>query len=180
MHTSYILPLSRFLITSVALAGCTAAAPRPTLPTPIVAAPIEAPTSEPEPALVAETPAQEESASPEAQQDPLSEVAQAVLDLSKLEIFWHVDQRPERSPLVVVCDALEGSDSHLQKFGRPVAIKRRKELRPKEPALFLDVVERADNRIALEFEYPPEGVFGSAVFGLRGGHWEPTEVQVYE
>jgi hypothetical protein len=110
----------------------------------------------------------------------LQQLAQRTLDLPKLEAYYHLDERPERSPLVVVGESVAEAAPKLKKFGKPVIWKRDADVRPGQPVFrFTQVVVQGDGA-TVEFEYPPEGLRGSAKFKRTGEEWQATDVSIRE
>lgn len=104
---------------------------------------------------------------------------QALLDSDRLQEFFHVDERPERAPLRILCHPGNCDEGNLTAFGQPV--------------VFVDAKDAADGPVfevhsykhdgetgTIEFAYPPEGLVGTAVATRDGGAWTVTSVDLTE
>jgi hypothetical protein len=110
----------------------------------------------------------------------ITQLAQATLDLPKLQPYYHAAELPERSPLIVVGDAFRDVLGPLTSFGKPVVMKRESELQRGEPVFRFTRIERQGEGAQVEFEYTPEGIRGQAVLALRGTSWEATSFSLVE
>lgn len=107
------------------------------------------------------------------------QLLQQLLDSEQLRGYWHIEQFPERSPLIVVMPESEHADQPcLTMFGKKVELTT---TRPKNEIYFAVSKIRSENdKVFLEYAYPPEGLRGTATYRQSGDGPMLTEVQILE
>ena len=122
-----------------------------------------------------------QSSKPEGGSSDLRDVCQRTLDSESLDKFFHVDQRPERKPLVVLKNDALVEEFPLTKFGERVQYATRDELK-NHPRPYFEFrrISISDDQGTVEFAYPPEGIAGTATLRREAGSWKVTNVKVVE
>ncbi len=106
----------------------------------------------------------------------LEEIIGLVINFPGLEIFYHADSIPDRSPLQLHVDKLPASQSlALSKFGEPVSLQAA----PTNLGLNCNIQVK-DNHAVVSFKYPPEGVFGKFKLKHTGKEWRVVKSRVLE
>lgn len=107
-------------------------------------------------------------------------LVQLTLDLPQLRQYYHVDQRPERSPLIVVAGEDTLAAGQLQQFSRPVVLERTTEAAGGKPYLRIDRVDVRNGGAQVDFAYPPEGISGHVEYRREDDSWSVVKVNLVE
>jgi len=111
--------------------------------------------------------------------DPMGPVLQAAIDAPQLEPYWHVAERAERSPLVLVrFPALQGEPA-LTKFGKPVEYASHADVASR-PHLEVQAIAIKPDRATVVFGYPVEGVVAHVFLVRETGAWVVAKADVVE
>ena len=106
-------------------------------------------------------------------------VLQAAIDAPQLEPYWHVTERPERSPLVLVrFPALEG-EPKLSKFGEAVAYRAHDQLEGR-PHLEVQSIAIRSDRATVVLGYPVEGIVAHVHLVREAGAWVVAKAEVVQ
>jgi hypothetical protein len=109
-------------------------------------------------------------------------VYQQTLDLPGLQQYYHINEVPGRTPLVVVTNPSLSPELGLKKFGQPVKILTKEEIELKKIDAYLEFMNiiRKENTITIIFEYAAEGVVGEVIFKEKKGNWRVVKHQIIE
>lgn len=119
------------------------------------------------------------SAAPARPADPMGPVLQAAIDAPQLEPYWHVAERAERSPLVLVrFPALQGEPA-LTKFGKPVEYASHPEAASR-PHLEVQAISIKPDQATVVLGYPIEGVVAHVFLVRETGAWVVAKAEVVE
>ncbi len=102
-------------------------------------------------------------------QHDLSAILQQVIDAKQLSGYFHADVLPERAPLRLLKNDWIHEDLKLSKFGEPVEIISDGETH--QPYMRITDVVLGEDAATLTFEYPPEGLTGTAKLSRRDDNW---------
>lgn len=129
-----------------------------------------------------ETPSAQSSTAAEASAlglDPMGPVLQAAIDAPQLEPYWHLAERPDRSPLVLVrFPALEGNPK-LFKFGKAVEYRAHDELEGR-PHLEVQSIAIKPDRATVVLGYSVEGIVAHVHLVRETGAWVVAKADVVE
>lgn len=106
-------------------------------------------------------------------------IFQVVLDIPELELYWHVGEAPDRSPLLVLVNDITPAELALIKFDEPVQILASEEI-GERPYFEFRSLEQAGNRASVSFAYDVEGVIGTVELELTEGLWIVLEQSLAE
>ncbi len=107
------------------------------------------------------------------------QLAQAALDVPPLQKYFHVDQLPERKPLVVALNKVLEADPGLTKFGSPVVFVPAAEV-GKRPHVEFTRLERDDSGAVVELRYAVEGIRCKVRFEKDGETWKVASTEMAE
>ena len=106
-------------------------------------------------------------------------IYQVVLNMPEMEQFWHTDDAPDRSPLIVLENEITPADLTLSAFGQPVQILPEDEIGDR-PFFVFRSLERGGDRASVSFAYEEEGVIGTVDLERRQGLWIVVDQAVAE
>lgn len=106
-------------------------------------------------------------------------IFQVVLNLPELDGYWHVDEVPDRSPLLVLGNEVTPVELALTKFEEPVQILSSEEIGDRPHFVFRSF-ERSGNQASVSFAYEVEGVIGTVELELAEGLWIVTDRSIAE
>jgi len=113
--------------------------------------------------------------------EDVAAVAQITIDIESLQQYFHEDELPERSPLVVVSDLLARQGAKLEKFGLPVVLKAEADVADWiAPHLRFSIVSMTADQATVEFSYRIEGIRGTARLNKRQGKWQVVVAEILE
>jgi hypothetical protein len=102
----------------------------------------------------------------------LQEICQLTIDLRTLDKYFHIEELPERKPLLILKNEYVESEPSLVKFGESVQYVSRNELKNKpRPYLEFSKIEVDENAAHVEFLYPSEGIAGRVKFFKNALGW---------
>ena len=104
---------------------------------------------------------------------------QQTIDLKSLQPYYHVDKIPARSPLLLIQNEIVGGGIRLSKFGQPVEVVERSEVK-KRPHLEITKLAVSGDQVTVEFRYPPEGIAGTVRFNKVGAEWREKSHEIVE
>ncbi len=109
------------------------------------------------------------AAEPMKTQNDLSAILQQVIDAKQLSGYFHADDLPERVPLRLLKNQWIHKGLKLRKFGYPVEIIPNSETHQ----AYMNITDLAlgKNTARLVFEYPPEGLAGTAKLSHQNDAW---------
>lgn len=112
------------------------------------------------------------------QQYDYSEILQPVIDAKELLPYYHADILPDRIPLRLLRNIWVSDGKKLHKFGRDVEFLA-------SPVGNLPYMSISDIRISegvatVSFEYPPEGLAGTARLSNQRGVWSLSSIILHE
>lgn len=111
--------------------------------------------------------------------DPIGPVLQAAIDAPQLDPYWHVAERADRSPLVLVrFPALQG-EPPLVKFGKPVEYATHADAASR-PHIEVQAISIKPDRAMLVLGYPVEGVVAHVSLVRENGAWIVAKAEVVE
>jgi len=110
----------------------------------------------------------------------VQQIVQKVIDYQGLDAYFHVDVRPERSPLIIMDnDLLRGI--HLEKFGQQVQFMSRPDiLKKRKPYLAFSKINIQADEALLMFVYPAEGIAGEVHLEKQKNTWKVTAAKIVE
>ena len=103
---------------------------------------------------------------------------QTTIDAPQLSGYYHVDTLPERIPLRLVVGPPVPLDLSLTKFGRPVTLVR--DPPGTLPAMRITGIAAQSAEATVSFEYPPEGLTGTANLSRQNGDWRLESLTLVE
>lgn len=106
-------------------------------------------------------------------------IFQVVLNLAELDGYWHVDEAPDRSPLLILANETTAPDLALTKFDEPAQIITAEEI-GERPYFVFRSFERSGNQASVSFAYEVEGVIGTVELELAEGLWIVTDRSIAE
>lgn len=109
----------------------------------------------------------------------LAPVLQAAIDAPQLEPYWHVAERPERSPLVLARTPMLEGEPKLVKFGKAVEYATRDKLGDK-PHIEVQSLSIKPDRATVVLAYTAEGIVARVDLVREVGAWVVAEAQVVE
>jgi hypothetical protein len=160
-----------------AMLGC--GSPPPPTPRPAPPPPSTV-TAQPPP-----QPGASETPPPIAIDQELGPILQALVDAPPLEMYFHVDELPERAPLRIARTDAVQAEPPLEKFGAPVLYQDPAEL-ANLPYLEIVSIERVTSPTQgegarIRFRYPVEGIVGEAIIGpIPEGGWRLLRAEISE
>jgi len=119
-----------------------------------------------------------EAARPVSEQRDLKEILQTVIDAEQLSSYYHADVLPDRIPLRLIKNAWVDEDLQLIQFGRPVVILPGTDT--SAPYLNISRVRINGDSATVSFEYPPEGLVGTATLSRQQDVWVLDAMVVHE
>lgn len=112
--------------------------------------------------------------------DAIQDVAQAVIDMKELQMYYHVDKLPERIPLIIVKNEYT-KNLRLKKFDTNVLlIEKQKLLKMKKTYFEFTVISIANDSAKVNFSYPAEGIYGNAELSRKDGQWLVASTKITE
>jgi hypothetical protein len=125
----------------------------------------------------------EQSSEPTSAEDSeistIEAIFQVVLNQPELEAYWHVDEAPDRSPLLILANETTPTDLVLSMFDESVQILPAEEVGDR-PYFEFRSFERSGNRASVSFAYEVEGVIGTVELELNEGLWIITDRSLAE
>jgi hypothetical protein len=110
-----------------------------------------------------------EAAEPMNDHSSLNEILQQTIDSEQLAGYYHTDKFPERIPLRLIENKWVPAGLTLSKFGQPVEIASNAS--GHVPYMRISNVDIRGSSATVSFEYPPEGVAGTAHLSRQSGGW---------
>ena len=104
------------------------------------------------------------------QESDRTEIAQLAINYPPLQAYYHINDAPDRKPLIIVKNGVLSEALKLTQFGESVQFMTKAEAMNKPYLEFTKFKIGADSAEA-ELEYSIEGIFVSLVFEHRGGQW---------
>ena len=101
-----------------------------------------------------------------------------VIDAKKLSPYYHTDVFPERIPLHLIKNTWVDEGSHLSKFGRSVDILSSTETGT--PYMNISSIQISGDSATVSFEYPPEGLVGTAKLSRQREVWALDSMTLHE
>ncbi len=111
-------------------------------------------------------------------QNDLSAILQQVIDAKQLSGYFHADVLPERVPLRLLRNDWIHEDLKLSKFGEPVEIIPNSETH--QAYMIITDLVRGEDSATLAFEYPPEGLTGTAKLSRQNDAWVLDSMTLHE
>jgi hypothetical protein len=111
--------------------------------------------------------------------EDLQGLVQSTIDLPQLQAYYHVDQAPERKPLVVVRNDAVDRPLQLSKFGEPVEVLTADQAAGR-PHLEITRLSVKGTEAEVEFRYPVEGVGGTVQFHKTDSGWQVASQRIVE
>lgn len=116
-----------------------------------------------------------------AAQSDIEQVCQLTLDLPALQQYYHVEDAPNRKPLVVASNEHLSADVQLTKFGEPVKLMQRAEaVAAKKPYFEFTAMKIEGDTARVSFRYPVEGISGDLALRREGGAWQVESHKIVE
>lgn len=113
--------------------------------------------------------------------EDVAAVAQRTIDIESLQQYFHEDELPERSPIVVASALLANQGARLAKFGLPVVLRAEADTAdPTAPHLIFSITSLTTDQAAVEFAYRVEGIRGTARLSKRQGKWQVVASNILE
>jgi hypothetical protein len=111
----------------------------------------------------------------------MQELCQLTLDMNALDAYFHIDERPERKPLIILRNKHVETEPALVKFGEKVRYASRDELESQGKPYFefTDIRFEAD-AADIAFVYPPEGIAGDVHLVRDGAGWRIESHRIVE
>jgi hypothetical protein len=107
------------------------------------------------------------------------QVLQLVIDLPKLQQYYHSDTLKSRRPLRIFLNDAVPKPLRLIKFGQPVEFLKESESAGK-PGLVFDQVDVRSESAQIRGRYAVEGVAIGARLKKQDGRWTVLEAQIHE
>jgi len=104
----------------------------------------------------------------------LQKAYQLTLDLPELQQYYHINEAPNRVPLIVVKNEFMNSKFKLKKFDKPVILLTKEKIRQKKIVTYFKFtdVKQKGNSLIIKFRYPVEGLAGKVIFKKTGNNWK--------
>lgn len=106
----------------------------------------------------------------------LQEIIQKSIDLPKLQQYFHIDELPNRAPLIILQSELIPSNLELNKFGKKVEI----DTESNEAHLVFSKVDINQITGSIHFSYPVEGIRVEIQFIKNDHEWLIKESVIKE
>ena len=100
--------------------------------------------------------------------EDLQKISQLVIELKALQPYYHVDELPDRKPLVIMTNDVMRTGPPLRLFGHPVLYLHHPGSRPYFEFRKI-LVEKG--LVSVEFRYPIEGIRGVVRLSKQSGGW---------
>lgn len=113
------------------------------------------------------------------ERDDILNIAQKVLDLPALDIYWHTEVEG-RKPLIIMANELMKSKPALFKFGEQVIYGGEELLNDKKVFFEFKSILITDNHADVKFAYAVEGIVGEAQLEKDGIVWKVIDCSVSE
>lgn len=111
----------------------------------------------------------------------LGSILQLVIDLDKLQPYYHADTVVERKPLRILRNEVIPSDVPLKKFGQPVSFISPDQAGGKKvPYLEFTQINMAGETATVTFRYPVEGLAGKVQLHRTPEGWKVESCQITE
>lgn len=111
----------------------------------------------------------------------VAHIVQLVIDLPALQKYYHVDDAPNRKPLLILKNELIASEPQLSKFDEPVKFATCDELKAtNKPYLEFVKLETKGDAATVVFRYRVEGIEGRLTLDKLGDAWRVQEQQLVE
>lgn len=104
---------------------------------------------------------------------------QAVLDDANLDRYFHINARPERSPLSILQNEVVADSPPLVKFGVPVKYVANISAEKDSALVFAGVRVQGDTA-EVHLRYPPEGIIGKVTLTRQSDRWTSRGLKIVE
>ena len=118
-------------------------------------------------------------ASPSQSVESMGPILQAAIDAPQLDPYWHVAERAERAPLVLVRFPTLKGEPTLTKFGKPVEYASHAEAASR-PHLEVQEIAIRPDQATVVLGYPVEGVVARVFLVRETGAWVVAKAEVVE
>jgi hypothetical protein len=109
----------------------------------------------------------------------MEDILSQLINSQQLKMYWHIDSFPERSPLnIVLPDNILTSNIKIEIFGSPVVFSTSHN--KNDISLIIKEIIKYNDKIELNFLYPPEGIRGEASYKKSEGRWSLKEIRIFE
>lgn len=111
----------------------------------------------------------------------LEEVIQKAIDLAKLQQYYHINEIPNRFPLIILKNDKIPSILKLNKFGKQVEILDESTITKQNKAyLVFSKTNITENTASIHFSYPIEGIRVRIEFIKKDNKWLIKESELVE
>jgi hypothetical protein len=109
------------------------------------------------------------------------QIFQLTIDLEALEQYYHINELPDRRPLVILQNKITANKPRLIKFGVPVKYANlTKNEKGRLPYLEFTKVDIHTYTAKVDFIYPVEGIAGTVNFRKKEGLWKVEKFRLVE
>lgn len=112
------------------------------------------------------------------EQHEFAEILQQVIDAKELSPYYHADIILDRIPLRLIKNSWVKDGIDLHKFGRSVEVLQN----PVRGTPYMNIsdIQIIGASATVSFEYPPEGLVGTAQLSQEQGAWFLNSITIHE
>ncbi len=105
-----------------------------------------------------------------------------LIELPEMKPYWHAEEVPGRSPLILLCNACTPRSLRLTKFGVPVRVLDHQQRTDAKAEAYLEISELTihGDTAQARMQYAVEGVVVEAGFARKDGTWTVTQAKAVE